>query len=218
MCFDLEEHTHQIYKNKNMKKLIIGLLLCAAPIFGQQNNTITVTGEASKKVEIKEYIINIEFKDLVADGYQNLESKKRSEIIEGYKNKIKHQGIDFNKFKRNKLYGITALTYRTTSYYTYTTTSFEEVEKMFEQQMKGVTISWVEILAEKNTNTDLAALDKMALQDAMDRAKITAASINKKIGDIQKIETASNKSYSYFNTAKPDELYKHYVQVTFILE
>lgn len=219
LCFDLDECMHQIYKNKNMKKLIIGLLLCTAPIFGQQqNNTITVRGEASKKVDIKEYIVNIEFKDLVVDGYQNIEAKSRSQIIEEYKNKIKEIGIDFKEFKQNKLYGITALTYRTTSYYTYTTTSFGEVEKMFGQQMKGVTITWVEIFAKENTNTDLAALDKMAIQDAMNRAKITATSINKKIGAIQKIETSSNKSYLYFNTAKPNELHKHYVQVTFVLE
>jgi len=36
-----------------MKKLVVALLLllCAAPIFGQQNNTIVVLGEASKKVQ-----------------------------------------------------------------------------------------------------------------------------------------------------------------------
>ncbi len=219
LCFDLDKCMRQFYKNKNMKKIIIGLLLCAAPIFGQQqNNTITVRGEASKKVEIKEYIVNLEIKDLVADGYQNIESKNRSEIIKEYKNKMKSIGIDFKEFKQNKLYGITALTYRTTSYYTYATTSFEEVEKMFGQQMKGVTITWVEIFAKENTNTDLAALDKMAIQDAMNRAKITATGINKKIGAIQKIETSSNKAYSYFNTSKPNELHKHYVQVTFVLE
>ncbi len=201
-----------------MKKIIIGILLCATPIFGQQQNTITVTGEAIKKTTIKEYVVNIEIKDIVADTYQNIESKKRPQIIEEYKSKLNSIGIDFKKFKENKLYAITGLNYRTNSYYYYTTTSFEEVEKMFGQLIKGVTIIWIDIISNEDTNTEIAALDTIAIQDAMNKAMLIAKNINKKIGGVQKIETLDNRQSKYYNTTRPKEPQKHYVKATFLLE
>ncbi|WP_109302117.1 hypothetical protein [Aquimarina sp. AU474] len=201
-----------------MKKIIIGILLCTAPIFGQQQNTITVIGETFKKTTIKEYVVNIEIKDIVADTYQNIESKKRPQLIEEYKSKLNSIGIDFKKFKENKLYAVTGLTHRTNSNYYYTTTSFEEVEKMFGQLIKGVTIIWIDIIPNESTNTEIATLNSMAIQDAANKATLTAKNINKKIGDIQKVETLDNRQSKYYNTAKPKEPQKYYVQVTFLLE
>ncbi len=201
-----------------MKKIIVVLLLCATPIFGQQNNTITVVGKASKKFEIEKYIVHFEFRELVADGYQNVESKKRAQIIEDYKNKLKKINIDFEKFERNRLLPLTTSAYARSSYYEYTTTSFEEVENLFGLPMQGVTITWVEILTKKNTNSDLVILDKTAINDAKNRANTIANGINKKIGDIQKIETLTDKSPRVFNSSKPHEFQKHYVKVTFTLE
>ncbi|WP_109438205.1 MULTISPECIES: SIMPL domain-containing protein [Aquimarina] len=202
-----------------MKKLIVVLLLCAAPIFGQQNKTITVIGEASKKFDVNEYVIHVDFKDIVTNVYQNIDPIKKEQVIEEYKNQLEKVGIDFKKFKLNKLYNFSTSTYNRILTYQYITASFEEAKKVLEQRMNGVS-AVVDILTKNNTNSDLAILDEMAIKNAIDRANLTAKKINKKIGTIQHIETSpnTNKATSYFNAARPYELQKHYVKVTFALE
>ena len=201
-----------------MKKLVVALLLCAAPIFGQQNNTIVVIGEASKKFEIEKYIVHLEFRELVADGYQNVESKKRAQVIEEYKNKLEEINIDFKKFEYIELASLTTAAYTRSSYYDYTTASLKEAKRLFEIPMQGVTISWLEILEKKNTRSDLVELDKMAIEDARNRANEVANEINKKIGVIKKIESHTAKHPTVFNSSKLHQLQKHYVKVTFALE
>lgn len=192
--------------------------MCTAPVFGQQSNsTITVMGECSKKVDIEQYIIHVEFREIVADGYQNIESKNIAQLTTEYKHKLSNVGVDFDKFEENVLYRIASIAYTTQSYYFYTTKSLDEVKRILAQKMKGVTITWVDIIAKEKTNEDMMVLNKKAILDARDKATQIAESINKKIGDIQSIEDSSYK-HQYYNSTRSKESQKHYVKVIFTLE
>ncbi|MBG6133152.1 hypothetical protein IWQ47_004514 [Aquimarina sp. EL_43] len=201
-----------------MKKLILILLISTVPMFGQQqNNTISVIGECSKKVDIEKYIINVEFREVMADGYQNIESKSISQLKEDYKNKLNTIGVDFEKFKENVLYKITSTGYGAQAYYFYVTKSLDEVKKIHAQKMKGVTITWVDVIAKEKTNEEMMVLNKKAIQDARGKATRIAGSINKKVGSIQSIKDTNYKQ-QYYNVNKSQELQKHYITVTFVLE
>ncbi|GAA4109094.1 hypothetical protein GCM10022393_05490 [Aquimarina addita] len=194
------------------------LLICLIPVFGQeQKNTITVTGECIKNIEIEKFIVNVEFNEIVADAYQNLEAQSLKELQLQFSTMLQKQGINFDKFEEKKLYRITSGQYRTASYFFYATSAVEEVEKIVSIKMKGLRNTWVDVVAKEKTNQELAELHKRALADAQERALLIANVSNKKIGNITYIEDVNYK-YQYISSSKEKEPAKYYIKVTFGLE
>ncbi len=200
-----------------MKHLFF-MLLCISSIVAQQKEpTITVAGETVKEIKVKEYVINIELKEVLADGYQNIESRSLKEVVESYQEMMQGIGVDFKKFEENLLYRITSSYYNKSEYYFYTTSSIDEVQKIISQKMKGLANTWVDIISKDLTNTEIGALNQKAIADAKDRATEIAKTINKRVGAILYIEDINQKRNGfYFNKAK--EPIKHQIKVTFALE
>ncbi|WP_103069154.1 SIMPL domain-containing protein [Aquimarina sediminis] len=201
-----------------MKKIILIIFICTASLFGQgQNSTITVTGEYSREIDIEKYIIYVDFREALARKPQNSEQKKIPQLKSEFKEKLSKVGVDFGKFKKHDLYEVTGTAYGTSSYYYYATKSLDEVKKILIQKIEGVS-AWAEIMAKEITNKDMAMLNKIAIDDARDKAMQMASNINKKIGTIKEIEDINHKEFGYYNAGRPYELHKHYVKVTFALE
>ncbi|WP_074408252.1 MULTISPECIES: hypothetical protein [Aquimarina] len=204
-----------------MKKLVfIVLLLTVTSVISQENNaTLTIVGEANKQIEVNNYVLTISLKQLVANGYQQLEPKSLSQVKQSYSDKLKTIGVDFSKFQKNVLYQLYASYSEVNdiSYYNYTTASEEEVIKITKQRMNGLTIMQVEAVAKEKNNTEWAALTLTAIEDAKVKAKKTADHLNKKLGHIIKVENSDSRT-QYINMHKPEEIQKHLVKVTFTLE
>lgn len=203
-----------------MKKLVFIILLTVTSAISQENSkTITVVGEANKQIEVNNYFLTISLKQIVADGYQQLEPKSLSQVKQLYSDKLKAIGVDFSKFQKNVLYKLYASysEVNDVSYYNYATTSEEEVIKITKQRMNGLTVMQVEAVAKEKNNTEWAALTLTAIEDAKVKAKKTADHLNKKLGHIVKIENSDSRT-QYINMHKPEEIQKHLVTVTFTLE
>ncbi|WP_103863755.1 SIMPL domain-containing protein [Aquimarina sp. I32.4] len=203
-----------------MKKLVFILLLTVTSVFSQENSkTLTIVGEAGKQVEIENYFLTISLKQIVADGYQQLEPKSLSEVEQLYTDKLKAIGVDFSKFSKNTLYQLytSYSQVNDVSYYNYSTSSEEEMIKIIGQKMNGLTITQVEATAKEKTNTELVALTQTAIEDAKKKAQKIAEGLNTKLGDIIKIEDSSSKM-QYINMYKPQEVQKQLITVTFKLE
>ncbi|WP_024768911.1 SIMPL domain-containing protein [Aquimarina macrocephali] len=194
-------------------------LTFASAISQENSETLTIVGEANKKIEVNNYYLTISLKQLVANGYQQLEPKSLSQVKQLYSDKLKTIGVDFSKFQKNVLYQLYASYSEVNdiSYYNYATTSEEEVIKITKQRMNGLTIMQVEAVAKEKNNTEWAALTLTAIEDAKVKAKKTADHLNKKLGDIIKIENSDSRT-QYINMHKPGEIQKHLVKVTFTLE
>ncbi|MDY8135102.1 SIMPL domain-containing protein [Aquimarina sp. 2201CG5-10] len=200
-----------------MKQLIIICFMCINTIVAQQKSSITVIGESTKTIEIKNYKINIEFREIVADGYQNIKSQNLEELKKAYTNMLNDIGINFEKFEENPTYRITSGQYTTTMYYFYVASSIEEAQKIVSQKMKGVTNTWIDIIAKEKTNSEIGALNKIAINDARDKAILIASNTNKKVGEILQIEDVNYKQQAYY-PSKAQESAKYYIKVTFALE
>ncbi len=200
-----------------MKKLILILFIFATPLFAQQpTNTITVIGEAIQEtIEIEKYNITIEIKEVLADGYTNLETISIPQLVNNYKSKLNNLGLNFNELKENTVYNNTN-TYNIFSY-TYSTSIVDNLKKVLSIKMQGIT-SWVTIIGKEKTNTYIAKLNAEAIQDAKNKANLIAQNINKKVGNILSIEDTNHKQQFYLITHKPDEKEKYYVKVSFSLE
>ncbi len=198
---------------------MILFVLITAPLIAQDMNTITVSGTANKQVSIDKYHISISLKEVIADGYQNLEPMSLAEVTDAYKTKLNSVGIDFGKFVQNDAFGMYASYSETTDYgyYNYTTTVGEEVKKIIKNKTRGVTIYSVEILAKDKTNTELSTLANAAIEDAKITAQKIANGMGKKLGSIVKV-TDSNGKAQYMDTYKPNLPQKHTVSVTFSIE
>ncbi len=196
--------------------VVIGLL-CVTTVFAQQQKIVTVIGECEKKVEILSYTVNIEFREIISDGYQKVTPKNLDEIREEYKSMLNKVGINFDDFQENSNYRLTSAHYNTTTYYRYSTASQEELKKIVSQKMKGVFISWVDIISKDKTNEEIASLNEKALQDATMKASLIAKNINTKIKGIQHIKD-SNAKGQYYDFHKMDKPQRHVIEVTFLLE
>lgn len=204
-----------------MKKLVfIVFLLTVTSVVSQENNTtLTIVGETNKQIEVNNYFITISLKQIVADGYQQLEPKSLSQVKQLYSDKLKTIGVDFSKFQKNVLYQLYASysEVNDVSYYNYATASEEEMIKIIKQKMNGLTIVQIEAVAKEKNNTEWSALTLAAIEDAKVKAKKTADHLNKKLGRIVKIENSDSRT-QYINMYKPEEVQKHLVTVTFTLE
>ena len=203
-----------------MKKLIFIILLTVTSTFSQENaKTLTIVGEANKQVEVNSYILTISLKQIVADGYQQLEPKSLSQVKQMYSDKLKTIDVDFNTFRKNVLYQLYASysEVKDVSYYNYTTTSQEEMIKIIKQKMNGLTIVQIEAVAKEKTNTEWSVLTSTAIKDAKVKAQKIADDLHKKLGIIVKIENSDTRM-QYLNMYKPEEIQKHLVTVTFTLE
>ncbi|PKV49894.1 uncharacterized protein DUF541 [Aquimarina sp. MAR_2010_214] len=203
-----------------MKKIVFIILLTVTSVISQENTkTITIIGEANKQIEVNTYSLTISLKQIVADGYQQLEPKSLSQVKQLYSDKLKSIGVDFSKFQKNVLYQLYSSYSQVSeiSHYNYVTTSEEEMVEIIKQKMNGLTIIQVEAKAKEKNNTELAALTHTAIEDAKVKAKKTADLLNKKLGHIIKIENPNSRT-QYINMYKPDEIQKHLVTVTFTIE
>ncbi|MDY8138528.1 hypothetical protein [Aquimarina sp. 2201CG5-10] len=204
-----------------MRTLVFIFLITFTSMFSQGNTdrTITVIGETNKKVEIGYYHLSISLKEVVSDGYQQLESKTLSEVIQMYKDRLKTINVDFNAFQKNiplQLYSSYG-EIKDAMCYNYTTTSQEEILNIIKQRMKGLTLVQVETIAKEKSNDQLAILTTAAIEDAKIKAKKIADKLNKKLGDIIKVEN-SNAGIEYVNVYGLDELQKYQVTVTFTMK
>lgn len=205
-----------------MKKLVfivLTVLTITSAIAQETSETITVTGETNTQTGIERYLITVSLKQIVPDGYQQLEPKSLDEVKQTYRDKLKSVGVDFNKFQKNVVYRLYASYSDVTDieYYNYNATSEEEAMKIITQKVSGLTIVQVEAKAKEQTNTQWADLTLKAIEDAKVKAQKTASSLGKTLGKIKKIENSSTNT-QYVNITNPREVQKHYVTVTFALE
>lgn len=203
-----------------MKKIVFIILLTVTSVFSQENTkTLTIIGEANKQVEVNSYFLTISLKQIVADGYQQLEPKSLSQVTQMYSDKLKTIGVDFNKFRKNVLYRLYASysEVKDVSYYNYTTTSEEEMIKIIKLKMNGLAIVQIEAVAKEKTNEEWVVLTSAAIKDAKVKAQKIAGDLHKKLGTIIKIENSDTRM-QYLNMYKPNEIQKHLVTVTFTLE
>ncbi|MEE9364770.1 MAG: hypothetical protein V3U92_19390 [Cellulophaga sp.] len=204
-----------------MKKFIyLMLLVFTIPLVAQESEkTITVVGETEKTVIGNKYSIIISLKQIIADGYQQMEPKSLDQVKELYAKKLKENGLDFSKFKRNVSYEF-AVSYsekRETSFYHFSTTNENEVRKIFKLAVNGTTIVNVEVTTEKLTYEQLAILSNKAIDDAKIAAKLLAKKINKNIGAILRVIDNNSKT-QFVNSYGINDVQTHNVTVTFELK
>ena len=183
----------------------------------QQQNSITVFGETLNDIKIKEYIINIEFREIVSDNYRNVDGKTIDELKKAYASALSKVNIDFSQFEEDLLYRITSYSYNTSEFYLYQTSSLDEVQRVLSQKMEGVTNVRVDILAEELNHNRIGELSKKAIEDAKNQAIIIASKLQKKIGKILSIENSNYRSQVFYS-GRMKEPTKYQVKVTFLLE
>ncbi len=205
-----------------MKKSIpIILLTVVTPGISQENiQTIAVLGEANKHLEVDRYFLTISLKQIVGNGSQQVESKSLLQVEQMYKDKLKAIGIDFSKFQKSVL-GQLYMAYseeNEVSYYNYVSTSKEEILKILKQKIDGLAIRRIQVDAKEKTNEEWASLSFLAIEDAKMKAQKTADLLNKKLGEIIKIESFDSKTQYIDDMYRADEIQKHHVKVTFAIE
>ncbi|MBQ4801526.1 SIMPL domain-containing protein [Aquimarina sp. MMG015] len=203
-----------------IKKILIVFILCQGFLNAQQQNSISVIGEANKTNEINTYIVNVEFREVI--GYKNrnninIKSKTVSELEKEFAAALSKVNINFSRFEEDIMYRISSYDYTNSSFYFYKTTSLDEVKKIISQKIEGVTNTKVDIIAKEMTNEQIGKLTKEAVDDARKTADQIAINIGKKVGDVIQIENPNNK-YKYYNAVAVKEPTKYYIKVVFSLE
>ncbi|WP_299259299.1 SIMPL domain-containing protein [uncultured Aquimarina sp.] len=199
------------------KKILFILLLCHSFLSAQQEHSISVIGETNKTNEIENYIVNVEFREVIGDNYRNIKGKTTSELEKEFAAALSKVNINFSRFEEDLMYRVTSYAYTTSSFYFYKTSSFDEVKKIISQKVEGVTNTRVDIIAKEMTNEQIAKLSKEAIDDARNTANQIVTNIGRKIGKIIQIDNPNNK-YKYYNSVAVKEPTKYYVKVTFSLE
>ena len=202
---------------KTIINIIALLLLSIYQMNAQQQNSITVFGETLNDIKIKEYIINIEFREIVSDNYRNVDGKTIDELKKAYASALSKVNIDFSQFEEDLLYRITSYSYNTSEFYLYQTSSLDEVQRILSQKMEGVTNVRVDILVEELNHNQIGELSKKAIEDAKNQAIIIASKLQKKIGKIITIENSNYRSQVFYS-GRMKEPAKYQVKVTFLLE
>ncbi|WP_405208993.1 SIMPL domain-containing protein [Aquimarina sp. LLG6339-5] len=200
-----------------IKKIFFTLILCHGFLQAQQQNSISVIGEANKTNEIDTYIVNVEFREVIGDNYRNTKGKTVSELEKEFAAALSKVNINFSRFEEDIMYRISSYAYTTSSFYFYKTASLDEVKKIINQKIEGVTNTKVDIIAKEMTNEQIGKLTKEAVDDARKTADQIVTNIGKKIGDVIQIENPNNK-YKYYNVMGLKEPTKYYVKVIFSLE
>lgn len=202
---------------RSIKIAILILLLCQTTLNAQKTNSITVIGEAILQSEIKEYIINVEFREIVGDSYRNIKGKTVDDVAKEFAASLSKVNIDFSRFEEDEMYRITSYSYKTSRFYFYKTTSLDEVKLVLSQSMEGVTNTKVDIISKEMTNSEIGTLSKDAIDDARNTAVKIAENVGGNVGEIIKIENHNNKQ-KYFNSIAIKTPIKYYVTVTFSLK
>lgn len=205
-----------------MKKVISIALLCLSlqtVVSQEKSKTLTIVGEAKKKSEVASYNLTISLKQIVTDGYQQHEPKSLSEVKQMYADKLKTIGVDFGTFHKNFIYQFYSSysEVNDVEYFYFNSASQEEIHKVIDIKMNGLSIVHVEAIAKEKTNEELANLTHTAIEDAKIKASKIAANLHQKLGNIIKVEDANTKE-QYIDTYKPEQDHKYYVTVTFALE
>ncbi|GAA0713878.1 hypothetical protein GCM10009430_06240 [Aquimarina litoralis] len=202
---------------RSIKITILILLVCQTILNAQKMNSITVIGEANIQTETKEYIVNVEFREIVGDSYRNIKGKTVDDVAKEFAASLSKVNIDFSRFEEDELYRITSYSYNTSRFYFYKTTSLDEVKLVLSQSMEGVTNTKVDIISKEMTHEEMGRLSKDAIDDARNSATKIAENIGGNIGEIIKIENHNNKQ-KYFNSMAIKTPIKYYVTVTFSLK
>ncbi|NMH89142.1 SIMPL domain-containing protein [Flavivirga algicola] len=203
---------------KRIQNLMLICILFTNIIVAQQKKSITVIGETIKTTEIEKYVVNIEFKEIISDNYQNIKGKTVSELKKEFASMLSKENINFGFFKEDVNYHLNSYLYTSSAYYFYVTTSLEEVQKILSQKMKGVDNTRVDFIAKEMTNKQIGELSKKAIDDARKSAEQIASKIGKTVGEITQIEN-TNYKYEYFNVSGVRGVpLKYHIKVTFSLQ
>ncbi|MBW1298878.1 SIMPL domain-containing protein [Aquimarina litoralis] len=199
-----------------MKYLLFILTFCVNISVAQDKSTITVIGEATKTININNYVVNVEFREIFADNYGNSEAKSVEQLEKEYASMLSKEGVDFSKFREDLMYRITSHEYTNARFYFYVTTSLEEVRKILSKKMKGSN-SRIDIIAKQMTNEESSVLTNFAIEDAKDKAQKIVEKLNKRIGTIKTIEDINYKTQNYYSNRIKEPI-KYHVKVTFEIE
>ncbi len=185
----------------------------------EKAKTLTIVGEAKKKAEVDSYNLTISLKQIVTDGYQQHEPKSLSQVKQMYADRLKAIGIDFSAFHKNFIYQFYSSysEVNDVEYFYFNSTSQEEIHKVIDIKMNGLSIVQVEVIAKDKTNEELADLTHIAIEDAKIKASKITKNLHQKLGSILKVENTSTKE-QYIDMYKPEQDQKHYVTVTFTIE
>lgn len=196
-------------------------VLFALPSIAQEHvNTITVVGETEKEVEDSSYTILISLQQImVYEGQGEVEVSSVEEVKKNYINKLNEIGIDFTRFDRNTYYEFAA-SYsqnRETQYYFFKTSNKEDVRKIVNLKLAGISISDTVIEASKLSNEELVSLSNKAIDNAREKATLLAKKMNKTIGEITAI-IDQNTSEQYVQNYGTSISQSHTVTVSFELK
>ena len=205
-----------------MKKLILLIaLVFTVPLIAQEHkNTITVIGETDNTINNQTYTILIALQQiLVYEGQTEVEATSLKEVKKNYINKLGDTGIDFSRFRRNTYYEF-AMSYgqnRESEYYYLKTSNEDDVRKIINLKLAGVSIANTEIEAIKLTNNQLVDLSKKAIDNAKIKAEALAKEMEKTIGDIVAISD-QNTSAQYIQNYGTSTVQTYSVTVSFELK
>ncbi len=181
-----------------MKKITYIFLLIMTPLLAQiAPNTITVLGEVSRKVEIKEYNAIVILSEIKSDNYQNLESISLNDISQKFQVKLQEIGIDFKDFKENIPYELFSISEKKKKVvYNYKTKSLKKIRAFTKIYMNGVNITNVEVKAKDLSVDEMVNLSNKAIENAKEFALKLAKKQHRKLGKIIGIVNVGGSSQS----------------------
>ncbi|RZS99548.1 SIMPL domain-containing protein [Aquimarina brevivitae] len=202
---------------KSIKTITLILFLSLCVMNAQQKNTITVFGETIKKNKIKDYIVNIEFREIYPDNYRNVDGKTIDQVKKEYASALSKVNIDFSQFEEDVLYRLSSYAYNTSEFYIYHTNSMDEVKRILSQKVEGVINTRVDVYAEELSDKEIGELCKKATEDAKSQAMIIASNIGRKIGKVVAIENSNHRNQGFYIGSMKQPT-KYHIKVTFLLE
>lgn len=201
-----------------IKKLTYIFFFLMTPLLAQVSpNTITVSGEVRRKVEIQEYNVIVILSEIKSGNYQKLEEKSIHEIIQKFCQKLDLIDVSFKDFKVNVPYELRSISEKKkTLVYNYSTSSIEKIRGLVKISLNGVTIASVDVVAKNLSVDEIVNLSNIAIENAQVLASKIAEIQGKKIGKITQILNL-NKSTQSMSTYAPDESQVYSVTVSFEL-
>ena len=200
-----------------MKKLIIAvLLLIAANTIAQEKsstkNTISVSSNVKFKKDVKAFRVKL-IMGLDQMGYGNNECKTLDELKKKYFDKLKENGIDHTKLVEKKIEYLSMYYQREGTVYYYEANTEEEVSKILNTRVNGVTSNGLEY----KTEIDDAVYDNLiekAIEQAKNKAKRIAKKANKKVGEIAIISDNTYGLEDWVHYSPRDE----YIRINVVFE
>ena len=206
-----------------MKKLIQTILCitCSTLVFAQEQPTIKISTNVIHSDASPIYKASI----TIGSGYSSLpaEVMKFETLKLRYKGELENAGFQFESLVENPNgFGYETLAQKKEgAIYEYTTTSLESMRKFMQIRPLGVESIYVVSIIEIDAN-ETAALAKLALAQAKEKAAGIAFGMNRTLGKIIRVEDITNRWGNTIETSvyydRPANECRYMLDVTFELQ